>query len=85
MTLTVFSPLTPDIASSTLSRDHLREVEDDAGERLAELLRELLGHLLLGHAARPFVERAERREQLDVVEAGDVGAVVGAPELRDDR
>ena len=55
------------------------------GKACASSLRERVGQRLLGDAARPLVERLERREQLDVVEAGDVGAVVGAPELRDDR
>ena len=85
MILTVFSPLTPDIASSTLSLIACEKLKMTPGNAVGELLRQLLGHALLGDAAAPLVVGLERREQLDVVEAGDVGAVVGAAELRDHR
>jgi hypothetical protein len=63
--------------------DHLREVEDHAGERAGELLVQLVGELILRLAALPLSERRERGEQLHVVEAGHVRAVVGPAELRD--
>ena len=64
--------------------DRLREVEVDAGEGLAQLPRQLPLQLVLRDAAPPSRRRLEGSEQLDVVEPGNVGAVVGPPELRDD-
>ena len=71
-------------ASSTLSLMICEKLKTTPGKASVELLVQLVGQLVLRHAARPLVERLERREELDVVEAGDVGPVVGAPELRDD-
>ena len=64
--------------------DHLREVEDDPGERVGELLGQRVGELLFRQPAPPLGERPERREELDVLEAGHVGPVVGPTELGDD-
>ena len=63
--------------------DVLREVEDDARESFLQLLLDMLGQLVFRQAARPLVERLERREELDVEEPGDIGAIIGAAELRD--
>ena len=62
--------------------DILREVEADAGQFLGKFLLQLLGQLFLGEIGRPFVERLERREQLDVGERRGVAAIVGAAVLR---
>ena len=85
MTLTVFSPLTPDIASSTLSEIICEKLKIDAGEGVGSSRESssVISSLVTPRA--PLVDRLERREELDVVEARDVGAVVGAAELRDDR
>jgi hypothetical protein len=63
--------------------DVLGEVETHPRKRLGELLAHLLGEPLLGDVARPLAELLQRSEELDVVELGKVGAVVGTAELRD--
>src|SRR5262249_50311936 len=65
--------------------DILREIKADAGELLGEFGLQIVDQLFLGHSTRPFLERLERHEQLDVVEARRVAAVVGAAMLGYDR
>ena len=77
--------------------DQLREVEVDPGE-LLELLHQLVLDLLAGDLpcpgqriaperrplAPPLLHRPQRDVELDVEEAGDVGAVVGPADVRHD-
>mmetsp|Transcript_5519 Transcript_5519/g.13306 ORF Transcript_5519/g.13306 Transcript_5519/m.13306 type:complete len:1095 (-) Transcript_5519:4456-7740(-) len=62
--------------------DVLREVEDHARELARQQPLQLVHELLLGQAGWPFVQRLERREQLNVVEARGIAAVVGPAVLR---
>ncbi len=62
--------------------DVLREVEFDAGEA-GEAAVHLVDELRLGEAGTPVFLRLEGDGDFDVVEGGDVGAVVGAAHLRD--
>ncbi len=83
-TLTEFSPFTPLTASSTLSLIICEKLKTTPGNAsLSSLFSSSVSFSLViprGHSSNGF----ERREELDVVEAGDVGPVVGAAELRDD-
>ena len=50
---------------------------------LANFCLQFVDQLFLGHARRPLVERLERHEELGIVEAGGVAAVVRPAVLRD--
>src|SRR6516162_1504688 len=80
--LTEFSPLTPDTASSTLL---LREVEVDAWKLRLQSFVDLLDELVLGHTLAPFLCRLERGKKFGVEEAGGIGAVIGPSLLGYDR
>jgi hypothetical protein len=62
--------------------DHLREVECDRRELRMKIVVDLVDQLVLGEAARKVVEWDQRREELDIEEARDVGAVIRPAELR---
>ena len=64
--------------------DVLREVEPDPGEFFEEYLLQLLDQPLLRHAPGPLIRRLQRREELRVVEARRIAAVVWPTVLRDD-
>ena len=64
--------------------DVLREVEADARHLVGEFLLQFFRQLLLGEIGRPFIERLQRHEQLDVRERRGVAAVVGTAVLRND-
>ena len=88
------APLTPESASSTLSRISCEKLKLTDGNVL-ELLHQLVLDLLAGDLARPDLVAQDRdrlvppllhRDQggveLEVEKAGDVGAVVGPADLR---
>jgi len=56
--------------------DILREIEGGPGHRIGELPIEVLDQLRLCIICRPFVERLERREYLDVGERRGITAIV---------
>ena len=76
MILTEFAPLTPDMASSMLSWMYCEKLKVDAGQRVGELLLQLLGQLLFGQPARPILEWLQRHKQLDIGERRGIAAVV---------
>ena len=65
-------------------RDHLREIEHHAGKGASQVALHVVGERRLGYARAPFGGGTQGCQELDVVEAGHVGTVVGPPELRDD-
>ena len=98
--LTEFSPLTPDRASITLSRMFCENFQstpirarcnsslissiNSAFVRARWLLNQENKPCLFLHR-RPILRLLERHEELDVVEAGRIGAVVGAADLGQDQ
>ena len=83
--LTEFSPLTPEAASSTLSSMYWEKLNSTPGNCALQRLGHLRRQLLLVDAVRPVIERLQRHEELGIEEAGRVGAVIGPAMLRDDR
>ena len=60
----------------------LREVKVDARQFVVKLLLQLRGEHVLGETGRPFVERLQRHEKLNIRERRRVAAVVGPAVLR---
>ena len=82
MILTELAPLTPEIASSTLSWMYCEKLNPTPGQFGGELLLQLVGQLVLGQSRRPLVERLQRHEQFDVGERRGIAAVVRPAVLR---
>ena len=84
--LTEFSPLTPEAASSTLSSMYCEKLKSTPGNWSARSLGQLRRvsfslSMPAGQSSKGF----ERHEELGVEKAGGVGAVVGPAVLRDHR
>ena len=79
--LTEFAPLTPESASSTLSRMSCEKLKVTPGNSL-NFFDQLVLDLLAGHPLAPLLHRLERGVEFEVEEAGDVGPVVGPADVR---
>jgi hypothetical protein len=63
----------------------LGEIEVDSRELLGKLCLQLGDQLVLGHLRRPLIKGLEGREELGIVEAGGITAVIGAAVLGNHR
>ena len=78
--LTELAPLTPERASSTLSRMSCEKLKLMPGNSL-NFVGQLILDLLAGDPRPPFLHRPQRHVELDVEVACHVGAVVGPAHL----
>ena len=65
--------------------DVLREAENDARQFVPRFALQLFRQIFFGEAGRPFIERLQRREDLNIGKSLRVAAIVRTAKLRNNR